>query len=68
MDVLDALRKHIAENTIEAEVAIIGSLCEDSCRKGPVISIAGVKYFGISPRKALDLLDNVRHGRPNAQE
>ena len=66
LDVLNALRNHISENKIEAEVSIVGSLCEDNCRKGPVVEIAGVKHFGISARKAIDLLDHVLHGRPNA--
>jgi len=66
LDILESLKKHIAENEIAADVEIIGSLCEDNCRKGPVVEIAGVRHFGIDARKTIHLLENNLNGRIHA--
>ncbi len=41
---LEAIKKYIAENHLEAEISFSGHLCEELCNKGPVLTIDGKTY------------------------
>lgn len=50
-------------------VRLMGHLCADVCSRGPLLSVGGERYEGLSPQDALEL---VRHGcracRPEREE
>ncbi|MGD9159515.1 MAG: (2Fe-2S) ferredoxin domain-containing protein [Desulfobacteraceae bacterium] len=60
-EVLEAIQAYIAEEKLESQVTLTGSLCEEQCRKGPTITINDVTYTGVDEKKALDLLDKHIH-------
>ena len=41
---LEAIKKYIAENRLEAEISFCGHLCEEQCSKGPILTIDGNTY------------------------
>ena len=40
-----------------ATVELVGSRCEEACRKGPVLEINGRPYFGVSLEVLADLME-----------
>jgi NADH:ubiquinone oxidoreductase subunit E len=46
----------IADNNLQASVALQGCLCEGNCRKGPNVRINGELFQGIQPDTLHDLL------------
>lgn len=60
-EILDALKAYIAEHPLENTVTLTGSLCEDSCRKGPVITINGTQYTGVNAEQVIELLEIELH-------
>lgn len=55
--IVAALQAYIAEERLECRVTLTGSLCEEQCRQGPVVTIGDVVYTGVDAERALDLLD-----------
>lgn len=55
--IVEALQAYIAEERLEVRVTLTGALCEEQCRKGPVITINETAYTGVDVQRALDALD-----------
>lgn len=36
---VEAIKKYLKDNNLEADIYFSGHLCEENCRRGPVISI-----------------------------
>ena len=49
-------RDFIENNEFEGEIKLTGCLCMEECRRGPVISINGEKYYNIDPLVFTDIL------------
>lgn len=46
---LDTIKQYIEENGLDAEITIMGSLCENKCDKGPRIIVNNVEYTNVTP-------------------
>jgi len=46
---LRIIEKFIFKRKLQDKVVLKGTLCEDECTKGPVITINGRRFFGVSP-------------------
>ncbi len=53
---LEFLEKYIKENSIDAEVEVYGSRCENICEKGPNIIVDGTIYNDVNTEKIIEIL------------
>ena len=44
---LEYIKQYIEENNLDAEVSIVGALCENKCEIGPRVLIDGVEYTNV---------------------
>lgn len=44
---LEYIKQYIEENNLDAEVSIVGALCENKCEIGPRVIIDGVEYTNV---------------------
>jgi NADH:ubiquinone oxidoreductase subunit E len=65
---LKILQDYIRENGLENRVEIRGSLCEDSCKCGPNITINGMRYSAPSETACLKLLAGHLQGSGCSEE
>ena len=54
---LKLIQEYLAENNLEAEVSLVGSLCKEKCRKGPVIFLNEQMHTSVGSADLPDLLD-----------
>jgi len=59
MENLEYIKNYIEENNLQAELSIVGSLCQNKCDKGPRIIINDVEYTNISKGDISKLLQEV---------
>ena len=59
-DNLQYIKEYIEENNLEAEVSIIGALCENKCDIGPRIIINGVEYTNVNEDSLKEILACVK--------
>jgi len=52
---LEALNQLVREGVI-ARVSFVGRLCQDKCKQGPNVSIAGQVHHGVKPDRLRELL------------
>lgn len=57
---LEFIKEYINENNLESEIAIIGSLCENKCEKGPRIIVNETEYVNVTKDKIREILDIIR--------
>ena len=57
---LEYIKEFIAENNLDTEVTIIGSLCENKCDVGPRIYINDVEYTKVTREKLEELLKELK--------
>ena len=57
---LEYIKEYIEQNNIDAEVTIIGALCENKCSEGPRIIINEKEYTNITKEKIKDILDSYK--------
>lgn len=57
-DNLEYIKEYIDENGLDAEVSIIGALCENKCEKGPRIIVNDVEFTNVTKEKLADILSN----------
>ena len=53
---LECIKEYIAENNLDAEVSIIGSLCENKCEFGPRIIVNDKEYTNVTREKTEEIL------------
>ena len=57
-DNLEYIKEYTENNNLNAEVKIIGALCENKCEKGPRIIIDGKEYTNVSKENLQEILKN----------
>ena len=60
MENLEYIKEYIAENNMEAEVSIVGALCENKCEEGPRILINEKEYTNVTKETIKEALDSYK--------
>ena len=55
---LEYIKEYLAENNMDSEVKIIGSLCENKCSVGPRVIIDGVEYTNVTKERLDEILQS----------
>ena len=55
---LKIIQKYLSDNGIEVRVHLTGALCQEKCRKGPVIYLNDEIHTNVTESDLPDLLDN----------
>ncbi len=53
---LASIQEYIADNNLDEQIELMGSLCEGQCSSGPHIIVNDRKYDNITPETAIDIL------------
>lgn len=56
MDNLNFLENYIKENSLEANVELVGGLCQEKCSTGPNIYVDDVLYSEVNEDKLKEIL------------
>jgi NADH:ubiquinone oxidoreductase subunit E len=56
---LEFIEAYLEEHGFVAEVELVGSRCEEKCRKGPNLEINGRMYHEVSQEILVELLEQV---------
>jgi NADH:ubiquinone oxidoreductase subunit E len=59
-DNLQYIKEYIEENNLEAEVSIVGALCENKCDIGPRIIINDIEYTNVNEDSLKEILASVK--------
>ncbi len=54
---LEYIERYLEENDCTAEVELVGSRCEEQCRKGPNLQINGQMFHEVNLEILVDLLE-----------
>ena len=54
---LEFIEKYLEDNDCTAEVELVGSRCEEQCRKGPNLQINGRMYHEVDQVMLSDLME-----------
>jgi len=54
---LEFIEKYLEDNDRTAEVELVGSRCEEQCRKGPNLQINGRMYHEVDQMMLSDLME-----------
>lgn len=57
---LEYIKSFIEENNLDAEIKIIGSLCENKCSVGPRIYINDVEHTQVTRGQLINLLEELK--------
>ena len=60
MENLEFIKEYIAENNMEADVSIVGALCENKCEEGPRILINEKEYTNVTKETIKEALDSYK--------
>ncbi len=58
LDNLEFIKEYIKENNMEANLTIVGALCENKCSEGPRIIINEKEYTNITKEQIKEVLDS----------
>ena len=53
---LEYIKEYIQQNRLDAEVTILGALCENKCEKGPRIILNDTEYTNVTKEMLIDIL------------
>jgi NADH:ubiquinone oxidoreductase subunit E len=53
---LDVIKSYIKEHQLDAEIELVGQLCENKCALGPRIIVNDVEYDNITQEKLVEIL------------
>ena len=53
---LAVIEEFLASHNLKALVRMSGKLCQDVCKQGPNLSVAGETYHDVTPEKLRDIL------------
>jgi len=59
-DNLQCIKEYIEENNLDAEVSIVGALCENKCNIGPRIIINDIEYTNVNEDNLKEILASVK--------
>ena len=57
---LEFIKEYIETNNLDANVTIVGSLCENKCDEGPRIYVDGVEYKKITQEKIAEIFEQLK--------
>ena len=57
---VEYIKSFIEENNLDAEIKIIGSLCENKCSVGPRIYINDVEHTQVTRGQLINLLEELK--------
>ncbi len=57
---LEYIKEYIAENNLEADISIVGALCENKCEIGPRIIINEKEYTNVTKEQIKEVLDSYK--------
>ena len=57
---LEYIREYIEENNLDAEISIVGALCENKCSEGPRIIINEKEYTNVTKDTIKEVLDSYK--------
>lgn len=55
---LEFIKEYIRESGLEADVTIVGALCENKCSEGPRIIVNEKEYTNVTKEQIKDVLDS----------
>jgi NADH:ubiquinone oxidoreductase subunit E len=53
---LAIIEEYIASRNLKASVRVSGKLCQDACKQGPNLAVAGETYHDVTPEKLHNIL------------
>jgi len=56
---LNYIENYIKNNNLDAEIELIGALCEEKCASGPHIYVDGKNYDDVNEEKLKNILENL---------
>ena len=57
---LEYIKEYIEENNLEADISIVGALCENKCEIGPRIIINEKEYTNVTKEQIKEVLDSYK--------
>ena len=60
LDNLEYIKEYIGRNGLEANITIVGALCENKCSEGPRIIINEKEYTNVTQEKILEVLESYK--------
>ncbi len=57
---LEFIKEYIETNNLDAEITIVGALCENRCHEGPRIYIDDVEHTKVGRKQLEILLDEIK--------
>ena len=58
-DNLEFIKEYISYNNLEAEISIVGALCENKCSVGPRVIINDAEYTEVTREKLESILNKM---------
>ena len=58
-DNLEFIKEYISDNNLEAEISIVGALCENKCSVGPRVIINDEEYTEVTREKLESILNKM---------
>lgn len=62
---LETLNQYVQAQGIKARICLTGRLCQDQCKEGPNLSIAGQIHHGVTPERLRTLLREAQVSQGN---
>lgn len=60
---LEVIQEFIRRRNLHARVTLRGCLCENACREGPHLRIAGHRFDSVDPLVVSDLMERLADGK-----
>jgi len=60
LDNLEYIKEYLKENNLEADVSIVGTLCENKCSQGPRIIINEKEYTNVTKEQVFEVLESYK--------
>ena len=57
---LECIKEYIQENNLDADISIVGTLCENKCSEGPRIIINEKEYTNITKEQIIEVLESYK--------
>ena len=60
LDNLELIKEYIQEHGLDANISIVGALCENKCSEGPRIIVNEKEYTNVTKDEILEVLESYR--------
>ena len=57
---LEFIKEYIEENNLDAEITIVGALCDNKCSEGPRVIINEKEYTNVTKEEIKEVLDSYK--------